>query len=451
VFALNSTDRAKSAVESLSVLLYKDSVEVKLLNETGYEYWGLNLNQTEIKDIKNNTSKIAATYTKMATIFIDLDRIEEAKQYLTKALAIHRENKFIYGIAEVHNRFGVLYLHENNVGLAYYHVKRSVDLGLKTVDIDRFTSNLILLGMIKRMKNHWSEAEIDLKRGLAQAKEKHLIKYQLQAYEELITLKNLQEMPKEALFYSSQYAAVKEGISNKKKSKQTAYLQLEDQLSKKEEEVPILKASKITSAMVKATLIVSIFLVSLILWMLYKVSKKNRQLVRSEKRVAQNLEYSNLKEQELLLEINFKNKELASYALCFVQKNEILKEVQKKLQDLEENPIDKEAPIFKELNKTIQHHLTTDKDWDDFKMVFEQVHTDFYAKLLVLHPDLKTNDLKICSLIRLNLTIKETASILGISPASVKTARYRLRKKLQLEPNQEIISYLINLENNQLL
>jgi DNA-binding CsgD family transcriptional regulator len=215
--------------------------------------------------------------------------------------------------------------------------------------------------------------------------------------------------------------------------------------------VPILKASKITSAMVKATLIVSIFLVSLILWMLYKVSKKNRQLVRSEKRVAQNLEYSNLKEQELLLEINFKNKELASYALCFVQKNEILKEVQKKLQDLEENPIDKEAPIFKELNKTIQHHLTTDKDWDDFKMVFEQVHTDFYAKLLVLHPDLKTNDLKICSLIRLNLTIKETASILGISPASVKTARYRLRKKLQLEPNQEIISYLINLENNQLL
>jgi len=84
-------------------------------------------------------------------------------------------------------------------------------------------------------------------------------------------------------------------------------------------------------------------------------------------------------------------------------------------------------------------------------MVFEQVHTDFYAKLISKHPDLRTNDLKICSLTRLNLNIKETASILGISPASVKTARYRLRKKLQLEPNQEIISYLINLENNQLL
>lgn len=321
--------------------------------------------------------------------------------------------------------------------------------GSQIWDVDGLSSNLILLGKIKRMKKEWIDAEKDLKKVWLYPKQNHLKKQELQAYKEIITLKKFRKWPEDNLYYSNQYVAFKDTLSNTGKSKPIAYLEFEQRLAQKEKELSVLKVNKITDALIKAALTSCIFLVSILVFILYEVFKKNKKLLETKNLVAQQtLENLNLKEQELLLEINFKNKELASYALSFVQKNEILKEVQKKLQYLKEKSLNKEAPIFKELNNIIQQHLTADKDWDDFKMLFEQVHTDFYTKLIVLHPDLKTNDLKICSLTRLNLNIKETASILGISAASVKTARYRLRKKLQLEPNQEIVSYLINLENN---
>jgi DNA-binding CsgD family transcriptional regulator len=397
----------------------------------------------------NLDGRIATTYTKIATIFIAQGKMDMAKKHLISSLEIHTKNEFTYGIAEAHNRFAILYLNENKIELAYDHVKKSMELGAKILDVDGLTNNLILLGKIKRLKNEWGDAEIHLVRALQQSQENNLKKYELQAYEELIALKKLQKKFEQALYYTSKYIAIKDTLFNIKKSKQIAYLEFENQLYQKEKEVSLLKASEKTDSIIKIALTIGIFLISFIVFILYKAYNNNKQLLIAKNLVAQQeLENSQLKEHELALELNFKNKELASYDLSFVQKNAIFKDIQKQLESLKEKSEHKNAPVFKELSKSIKQYLSADKDWENFKIIFEQMHQGFYSKLLNLHPNLKPNDLKICLLTRLNLNIKETANILGISPNSAKTARYRLRKKLRLEPSQEIISYLIEVENS---
>jgi tetratricopeptide (TPR) repeat protein len=393
--------------------------------------------------------RIATTNTKMATILITQKKTARAEKLLAKSLEIHSKNNFTYGIAEVHNRLAVLYLSEDKVEMAFDQVTKSMKKSETINDIDGLTSNLIILGKIRRLKNQWAAAEACFQKALELAQTNQLKKYKLQAYEELIVLKKLQKQAVQALYYAEKYMVLKDELFNLNKSKQIAYLEFENKLAHKEKELSQLKTSQIMNNVIKVALSVGMLLLALVGVFLYQLNRKNKQLLRTKNLMEQQeIENGRLKERELTLEIETKNKELASYALTLVQKNEILKEVQKKVHLIKENGATKDTAIFKDINSSIQVNLSGDKDWDDFRLVFEQVHTDFYAKLIDLHPDLKSNDLKICSLTRLNLNIKETASILGISPASVKTARYRLRKKMQLDPNQEIISYLIDIEKN---
>ena len=118
-----------------------------------------------------------------------------------------------------------------------------------------------------------------------------------------------------------------------------------------------------------------------------------------------------------------------------------------KIEDLKSSTPKQQDKIINDLNRVIKQHINIDKNWEDFKRYFEEVHTGFNEKLKEKHPDLSANDLKICALTRLNLNIKESATILGITPESVKTARYRLRKKLNLEQNEELLGYFLSLES----
>jgi DNA-binding CsgD family transcriptional regulator len=72
------------------------------------------------------------------------------------------------------------------------------------------------------------------------------------------------------------------------------------------------------------------------------------------------------------------------------------------------------------------------------------VHKNFFTKLKENHPELSSSELKLAALVRLNLNLKESATILGISPESVKTSRHRLRKKLNLGEEQNLADYLLS-------
>ncbi|MEM6829932.1 MAG: tetratricopeptide repeat protein, partial [Bacteroidota bacterium] len=73
---------------------------------------------------------------------------------------------------------------------------------------------------------------------------------------------------------------------------------------------------------------------------------------------------------------------------------------------------------------------------------FTAVNKDFFERLKHQFPNLQPYDLKICALIKLNFSGKEMARLLGITPESANTSRYRLRKRLGLKKEENLVTFI---------
>lgn len=391
--------------------------------------------------------RIATTYTKMADIFLAQDGLYDAKRFLENALAIHSENNFTYGIGEVHNRLGRLFMEEGELEQAEYHIRQSTILGKQVGDEDGKISNLVLFGQLLRLQNEFEASEIHLNLALAQADKKNLKKYRLNALRELKLLKKQEGKLEESLEYYDQFIALKDSIYNTDKSKQIAALEFENELTEKDRQLEYLNQMKQTDSRIKWIMGIGISIITVLsiflIWSLNLKNKKQRELLGSKEHLnATAMENQRLKQIELENQLHFKNKELASYALNFVQKNELLENLYSQLKAAKDAPPKSQAKYLDQIERTIRQHKSQEKDWEDFKIHFEQVHSDFLTGLKDKFPELSSNDLKVAALARLNLNIKETSNILGISPESAKTARYRLRKKLQMAQEDDLFSFL---------
>lgn len=105
-----------------------------------------------------------------------------------------------------------------------------------------------------------------------------------------------------------------------------------------------------------------------------------------------------------------------------------------------------QADIKKELRNVIRmvdNNEEIDEDWENFIKSFDQVHADFYKRLNKRFADLSPTDYKLCTYLRMNLTSKEIASLMNISLRSVETNRYRLRKKLNLDHDENLTQFIL--------
>jgi len=406
----------------------------------------------------NLKHRIATTFTKIGIVLIKQNKLYDAKEHLTNALSMHSEDNFIYGMAEAHNKLGELFLLENELEQAAYHINKAVVTSKSINDEDGLIGALIQFGKLLALKDDFESAEIHFKLALDKATKKQLRKYKLSIYKELKILNKQRGKLNESLEYYDKFIVLKDSIYNIDKSKQIAALEFSNELKEKEKEVALLKEQERSNSIIKWSLFVGIIALAIISLLIInnlrqrsirnkEFSKRKQELLASKEELAKTaLENAHLKQQELQQQLDFKNKELTSYALNFVQKNELLQQLQEKTSLAKKASPNDQSKLIDELSRTIKQHVNIDRDWEDFKRFFEEVHIDFHKKLQEKHPDLSANDLKICTLTRLNLNTKETASILGISPESAKTARYRLRKKLNLDTEDELLSYFLQLE-----
>ncbi|MCL6258319.1 LuxR C-terminal-related transcriptional regulator [Aquiflexum sp. TKW24L] len=79
-----------------------------------------------------------------------------------------------------------------------------------------------------------------------------------------------------------------------------------------------------------------------------------------------------------------------------------------------------------------------------FSKITSKIEDEFSKRLVLKFPNLSTNDIKLCELLTQNLSSKEIAVLLNISPGSVNTARYRLRKKFGLSADQDLLAFIHN-------
>ena len=90
----------------------------------------------------------------------------------------------------------------------------------------------------------------------------------------------------------------------------------------------------------------------------------------------------------------------------------------------------------------VSDSLKGDDEWNRFKIHFEKVHPDFFNKLKSESNELTENDLRLCAYIKIGMRAKDIAAMLSVSPASVNTNRYRLRRKLGLTKEDSLDDYI---------
>lgn len=86
--------------------------------------------------------------------------------------------------------------------------------------------------------------------------------------------------------------------------------------------------------------------------------------------------------------------------------------------------------------------ILTDEDWKKFKILFERVHPGYLERLKINYPQLTQGEIRYFLLIKLDLSNKEMASIMGVSPGALRTLKSRIQKKLNLSEAIELIDLI---------
>ena len=99
----------------------------------------------------------------------------------------------------------------------------------------------------------------------------------------------------------------------------------------------------------------------------------------------------------------------------------------------------------KDMVKNLMSHYrkkSDDSNWAEFDTLFKKVSPKFYDKLNDLYPNLTPNERKLCVFLKLNMTNKDITKITFQSEEALKKARLRLRKKLNLERDINLSSFM---------
>jgi len=422
------------------------------------------------------------TLTELGNLENTFNESDSAAYYYQKAIDWSLAENSMHSIPSLLSTIGDIYKDQEKLSEAFEIQKRGVEISDSLNNSMFAIYGIIQLSVIKRMMGDFEEAirmldEASDKMSELSIKNPSRFNYSSLLAENYLQLGNYQEASRIAEEFYAQAkensnwlhirdalniliaAKIEQGLYRDVVEAQQLLIQANDSivnqeslrnlqefdakynLSRKEQEIALLEAENQKKAAEKAILIIVVISILFIAFLIIR-----SQLLKNQKT---KIRYENeeLKRRQLEQDLEFKNKQMVTQSLNILQKKELMLDMKDKVEKFKEEGSVRE---LSKLSNQIDYSFTLDKDWEDFKLYFEEVHVNFYNALKVNYEKLTPNELKLSALIKLNLSIKETASILGISPDSVKKARYRLRKKLELDTEDNLVEFMLEIERDSI-
>ncbi len=433
----------------------------------------------------------------IALIYYRIDEIEKAQQYNNEALQIWNEHPYPLGIASSYTINGYIHAKQQAYALAIQPLEKASTIYADIADRERYANSLLNTGEVYLKWGKYNEAlqrfekslqlseqltyqqiyvdglnklgqcytkqqqfqlaENTLKLGLSQAeriKDRALLG---EFYHHLSQLYQAMGNYKAAASFQQQYINQKDSIFKHTRILRIADFEVKYQTEEINQKNKLLQAKnqqRLIYIGFLSLLSLFIFILVLLLNGRYRMRVK---LLRQEKLLQdaqikqQKLENEKLESdtklkaeenEKLQLELGHKQKELSNITLYLYQKNEYLSQLLAELKQIEANGVGEDSKKLRALKRTIQSNLNLDNDWERFKIHFDQVHEGFIEKLGQQFPALTSQDLRHCAYIRMNLSTKEIAQLINITPASVQKSRVRLKKKLELGREVDLFHFI---------
>ncbi|MBS1537217.1 MAG: LuxR family transcriptional regulator [Bacteroidetes bacterium] len=327
----------------------------------------------------------------IAAIMSKTHRTKEALAFLFEALAIFEKINNLPLIVETYSNIGSTYLENKEYIKALTYLRDALVLAESAGKSNVMQSILLYISTayFHTEEYHRSLEFAQQALDISQKREDKRTQYQtLQLTSQIWeVLKNIEK----AFYYHKEFTRVKEEYHGIEKQKLMAEMQIRFEVDKAE---------------------------------------KEREIYR-------------LKAEKLELDIQLKNRELTMLALHVAQKNEFIDKMHQKM-----NFVGKSTEITdtkKQINQfaeEMRSNIRGESQWPQFQQKFTQLHPEFMRTLSKKYNSLTPTELKICALLKINLSSKEIANILSVSIHNIEMHRYRIRKKFQLPTEANLASFL---------
>jgi tetratricopeptide (TPR) repeat protein len=371
-----------------------------------------------------------------------LGDMQKAEEYQRAAMTLAQEmgvksvlSTALRDLGRIHAKKGLLndartFLEES------YKVSESTGIQL---DI---ASSLKELAQVDYQSNEFSEALNKMDRVIEMTESIGAISILGQSYRERSQIHESLGKYTNAIADLRTYQIINDSIFNSRKSQQIEELKTiyetekkEAEIALKEEEINTLnaqaKVNRLTKGLYAGGMASALALSGLLVFGYRQKMKKNK--IAREKQ-----------EEIYKQEIAHKKKELASQTLHLVQKNTFIQELMDNLENIKNSP-EKFKMEFRRIVMLLKKENASDKDWEVFKTYFAEVHNDFDQKLKTIYPDISEKEIRLAAFLRMNLTTKEIAATLNVLPDSILKSKYRLKKKLELDKETDLVAFLSSL------
>jgi len=368
-------------------------------------------------------------YVNLGMDYFHLKDYETAGTYFRKFKSyIDKNNLSQYGHFYYEN-MGRLYLEVWNPDSAIYYTQQAYDRAHKRNSVKSLAQVSNNLARIYMKMGQSGKAKEYLDYALEYGNSLNsqaLIKSTSKLYSEYYQSLNDFES---ALQHYMKYSSINDSIFNAENNSNIAEFEVVFETMKKENEISLLKEQKIAQKLRNNLQTIVISLISVLIIILVVYFRLRLKKIKHEK--------ASLKD-----ELEHKNKVLANNALYLVQKNEMIIKIVGQLNEILHGLKPENQPPVKSIIHDLEFNLAN-VTWKEFEMRFQHVHSNFYIGLQNKIPNLSPSELKLCALLRLNLSTKDIASISHKTPESVNVARSRLRNKLNLDKSENLVKFLM--------
>lgn len=373
------------------------------------------LKALEIRQQVGENRKTAVSYRTIGKLETKTGKYNEAKINLNKALRIFKQLNEKAGVAEVLLDLSTLHLKMDDL-------EESVDLVEQSLTI------------AKSIRNKTIEAK------------------SYKVHSEILFLKNNYN---QAYLYLLKYNHLSDSLTSVEERKQFVNLKARYQMESKNQQIQILDGRNKIQEQQLFILYISIIAMVLAIGLLisffrYKtvsLKQKNTTLKREKQAEHHQLELKEKESNILAAKYEVQSKELVSKAILMNKTNEVIQQNIKRLKQLSINMgtgSKKEKKEISDITNALDKY-SSESLWDDFEVAFLNVHNGFYDKILNICPDLTPSEIKMAALLRLNLSSKEIEALTFRSESSIKSLRFRLRKKIGLDSDKNLTAYLMKL------
>lgn len=397
----------------------------------------------ELKDKNDKSGTLGLAYNSLGSLHDLKKEKEEAERYYNLALTEFEKGNNIAYLPSSYCRLGEIAKEKNEKEVSLDYFKKALALAESSENKQAQVTAMIALGRWHMtFESDMLQAEIYFNKARIIAVALSDKTFEIKTIEALIELKKQEGDFEEMSKLQNQVINIKDSFYSFEREQIVKSLEVQFEVSEKNRELELISAeqevSKLTNILLITLLGVLIIVFTILYFFLKRINKRDKQLLKTKEELVQLMEeQKQLKEQQFQNDIEYKESQLSAITIQMLEKNELLDEIKSILNQ-------KEPASEKEIKKLVSKYTIQDNNWKDFDNYFESLNKNFYTRLKNKYPDISANDLKICALIKLNLSIKEMASILNISPDSVKTARHRLRKKLQLNTEENLTDFILS-------